>query len=45
MQCEEDCRLHAHISVGVFFIKMLWEEVTSPASGFIMTGMEAKALC
>lgn len=34
-----------YISVGVFFIKMLWEEVTSPASVFITAEMEAEALC
>lgn len=34
-----------YISVGVFFIKMLWEEVTSPAWVFITAEMEAEALC
>lgn len=33
------------ISVGVFFIKMLWEEVTSPASVFVVPELEARALC
>lgn len=33
------------ISVGVFFIKMLWEEVTSPASVFAAPELEARALC
>lgn len=34
-----------YISVGVFFIKMLREEVTSPASVLITAEMEAEALC
>lgn len=33
------------ISVGVFFIKMLWEEVASPASVFVAPELEARALC
>lgn len=35
----------ASTSVGVFFIKMLWEEVPSPAPVLVTAGMEAEALC
>lgn len=31
--------------MGVFFIKMLWEEVTSPASVFVAPELETGALC